>query len=93
MCVMFLGVGEAQMRLTNRATVLAEQSGDLYHKFNLPLSYRQRLECSRDMAVADYMPASTDRTYDFVGVDRAVKDCLAVKNSVQVCCTQRIPKV
>ena len=77
MCVMLLGVGKLQVRLTNRAAVFTKQSGDVYYKFNLSLPSRRHLECSCCVAVADYIAASTDRTDNFVGVNRTVKDRLA----------------
>jgi len=79
MCVMLFGVGKLQMRLTNRAAVFAEQSRDVYCQFYLSLSNRQHFECSCCVAVANYLAASTDRTDNFVGVNRTVKDRFALK--------------
>ena len=69
MCVMLFRVGKFQLRLTDRAAVLAEQSGDVHYKFDLFLSNRQHLECSSCLAVADYMVALARRTDYFVGVN------------------------
>jgi hypothetical protein len=57
------------MRLTDRAAVFTEQSGDVYYKFNLSLPSRRHFERSHCVAVADHMAASTDRTDNFVGVN------------------------
>jgi len=88
MCVMLFGVGKLQMRLTNRAAVFTKQSGDVYYKFDISLSSRRHLECSCCVAVADYMAASTDRTDNFVGVNRTVEDCFAVKKTLLMYCTE-----
>ena len=85
---MLFGVGKLQMRLTNRAAVLAEQSGDVYYKFNPSFPNRQHLERSCCVAVANHMAASTDRTDNFVGVNRTVEDCFAVKKSLLMYCTE-----
>ena len=88
MCVMLLGVGKLQVRLTNRAAVFAEQSGDVYYKFDFSFPNRQHLERSCCVAVADYIAASTDRTDNFVGVNRTVEDCFAVKKILLMYCTE-----
>ena len=88
MCVMLFGVGKLQMRLTDRAAVFTEQSWDVYYKFDFSLSNRQHFECSCCVAVADYIAASTDRTDNFVGVNRTVEDCVAVKKTLLMYCTE-----
>ncbi len=88
MCVMLFGVGKLQMRLTYRAAVFTEQSGDVYYKLDFSFSNRQCFECSRCMTIADYIAASTDRTDNFVGMNRTVKDRFAVKKSLRMYCTE-----
>ena len=88
MSVMLFGVSKLQMRLTDRAAVFAEQSGDAYYKFNLFLSDRQHFECSCCVAVANHMAASTDRADNFIGVNRTVKDRFAAKKTLLVYCTE-----
>jgi len=88
MCVMLFGVGKLQMRLTDRAAVLAEQSGDVYYKFDLSFSNRQHFECPRCVAVTDHMAASTDRTDNFVRVNRTVEDRFALKKTLLMYCTE-----
>ena len=88
MCVMLFGVGKLQMHLANRAAVVAEQSGDVDDKFDLSLPSRRHFECSCCLAVANYMAASTDRTDNFVGVNRTVEDRFAVKKTLLMYCTE-----
>jgi hypothetical protein len=85
---MLFRVGKLEAGLTGRAAIFAEQSRNVYDKFDLPFSHRQHFKCSGCLAVADQMAGLTDRTDDLVGMDRAVEDRFAVKKSLRMCSTE-----
>ena len=73
--------------------VFAVKPGDFDDQLNLSVPNRQHLERTFVSAKPDDIAGFAVRTLQIIGVNRAVKDGLAVKKSVFLYCTAGTPKV
>ena len=90
---MLLRISKTQMKLFDHAAVFAIKPGDFDDQFNLSVPNRQRLEYAFLPAEPDHVMRLAVGTFEVIGVNRPVKERLAVKKSVFLYCTPGTPKV
>jgi hypothetical protein len=81
------------MRLFDGSAILALKPGNLNNQFDLSTADRKCLEDPLFLAKLDNVTGLTMRTLQIIRVNAAMKDGLAVKKSVFLCCTPRTPNV
>ena len=91
--VMLFGVGKVKPRLLDGSAVFAVKPWDFDDQLNLSAPNRRHLERTFVSAKPDDIAGFAVRTLQIIGVNRAVKDGLAVKKSVFLYCTAGTPKV